>query len=187
MELAERREQTMQVVALIHEENGVYGASFPDFPGCTTAATDPDTVIAKAAEVLARHIEDMVAEGLELPQVRALANCAKTKAREVRCGCLPTSESIVDAEFADGDSLLDINSRDYFRHPSERPRKCQRACAKIVEIVLEFGRPVVPKRPFETAADRPTRSCLTSFEMFREYGYIRGVLVASPRRAPLGV
>jgi len=76
MELAERREQTMQVVALIHEENGVYGASFPDFPGCTTAATDPDTVIAKAAEVLARHIEGMIADGLELPQVRALSQLA---------------------------------------------------------------------------------------------------------------
>src|SRR5437899_839037 len=100
---------------------------------------------------------------------------------------LPTSESIVDAEFGDGDSLPDINSRDHFRHPSERPRKCQRACAKIVEIVLDLGRPVVPKRPLETAADRPTRSCLTSFDMFREYGYIRGVPVASPRRAPLGV
>src|SRR5947209_4812921 len=76
MELAERREQTMHVVALIHEENGVYGASFPDFPGCTTAATDPDTVIANAAEVLARHIEGLIADGLELPQVRALSQLA---------------------------------------------------------------------------------------------------------------
>jgi predicted RNase H-like HicB family nuclease len=47
----------MQVVALIHEENGVFGASFPDFIGCTTVARDLDAVAAKAAEVLAFHVE----------------------------------------------------------------------------------------------------------------------------------
>jgi predicted RNase H-like HicB family nuclease len=38
----------MQVVALIHDENGVHGASFPDFPGCTTVADNADRAIAKA-------------------------------------------------------------------------------------------------------------------------------------------
>ena len=47
----------MQVVTLIHDENGVYGASFPDFPGCTTVADSADRVIVKAAEALAFHAE----------------------------------------------------------------------------------------------------------------------------------
>jgi predicted RNase H-like HicB family nuclease len=63
----------MQVVALIDEENGVYGASFPDFPGCVTTANDPDEVLTKAAEVLALHISGMIAEGRDLPHVRPLS------------------------------------------------------------------------------------------------------------------
>jgi predicted RNase H-like HicB family nuclease len=63
----------MQVVALIREENGVYRASFPDFPGCTTAANDPNTVIAKASEALSHHTARMIADGREVPQVRSLA------------------------------------------------------------------------------------------------------------------
>jgi len=66
----------MQVVALIHEENGVYEASFPGFPGCRTSADDPDTVIARAEEALALHIERMIREGRELPQERSLAQLA---------------------------------------------------------------------------------------------------------------
>ncbi len=63
----------MQVVALIREENGVYRALFPDFPGCSTAANNPNTIIAKATEALSHHIVRMIAEGRELPQVRSLA------------------------------------------------------------------------------------------------------------------
>jgi len=63
----------MQVVALIDEDDGVYGASFPDFPGCVTTANDPDEVLTKAAEVLARHINGMIAEGRDLPHVRPLS------------------------------------------------------------------------------------------------------------------
>jgi predicted RNase H-like HicB family nuclease len=63
----------MQVVALIDEDNGVYGASFPDFPGCVTTANDPDEVLSKAAEVLALHISGMIADGRDLPHVRPLS------------------------------------------------------------------------------------------------------------------
>lgn len=62
----------MQVVALIHEENGVFGASFPDFPGCTTVADSADEIVSKAAEVLAFHIEGMVDDGIEPPKARSL-------------------------------------------------------------------------------------------------------------------
>ncbi len=63
----------MQVVALIREENGVYRALFPDFPGCTTAADNPNSIIAKATEALSHHIARMMADGRELPRVRSLA------------------------------------------------------------------------------------------------------------------
>jgi len=67
----------MQVVALIQEQNGLYNASFPDFPGCTATANDPDAVIVKAAEVLSHEIARIIAEGRELPQVRSLSRLAE--------------------------------------------------------------------------------------------------------------
>jgi predicted RNase H-like HicB family nuclease len=67
----------MQVVALIHEENGVFGASFPDFLGCTTVANGLDAIIPKAAEALAFHVEGMAEDGLSLPPVRTLAQLRK--------------------------------------------------------------------------------------------------------------
>jgi len=67
----------MQVVALIHEENGVFGASFPDFLGCTTVADSLDAIIPKAAEALAFHVEGMAEDGLSLPPVRNLTQLRK--------------------------------------------------------------------------------------------------------------
>ncbi len=61
----------MQVVAMIHEEDGKFGVSFPDFPGCTTVADDLDSAVAKAAEVLAFHVEGLVEDG-PLPNPRSL-------------------------------------------------------------------------------------------------------------------
>jgi predicted RNase H-like HicB family nuclease len=66
----------MHVVALIHEENGVFGASFPDFLGCTTVADSLDAIIPKAAEALAFHVEGMIEDG-PLPPVRTLAQLRK--------------------------------------------------------------------------------------------------------------
>ncbi|ACL55184.1 type II toxin-antitoxin system HicB family antitoxin [Methylobacterium nodulans] len=61
-----------RIVMLIHEEGGVYGASFPDFPGATTVAGDLDTLYTKAAEMLAFHVEGMVEDGDEIPVPRTL-------------------------------------------------------------------------------------------------------------------
>ncbi len=67
----------MQVVALIQEQNGIYSASFPDFPGCTATATDPDAVIAQAAEALSHRMACIITDGRELPQVRSLSRLAE--------------------------------------------------------------------------------------------------------------
>lgn len=72
----------MQVVALIHEENGVFGVSFPDFPGCTTVADSADAAIAKAAEVLAFHAEGLAEDG-PLPPIRDLTQLVRDRAFRV--------------------------------------------------------------------------------------------------------
>ncbi|WP_244936521.1 type II toxin-antitoxin system HicB family antitoxin [Methylobacterium currus] len=61
-----------KVAMLIHGEPGHYGASFPDFPGATTAADDLDALYDKAAEMLSFHVGGMLADGLEVPPVRSL-------------------------------------------------------------------------------------------------------------------
>jgi predicted RNase H-like HicB family nuclease len=68
----------MQVVALIHEHNGAYGVSFPDFPGCTTGADDLDTAVRKAAEVLAFHAEGLAEDG-PLPEPRTFTELRKDR------------------------------------------------------------------------------------------------------------
>jgi DNA end-binding protein Ku len=62
----------MHVVALIHHEGDAFGVSFPDFPGCTTVATDLESAVAKAAEVLAFHAEGLAEDG-PLPRPRGLS------------------------------------------------------------------------------------------------------------------
>jgi predicted RNase H-like HicB family nuclease len=62
----------MQVIALIHEGNGRFGVSFPDFPGCTTVAESADAAVARAAEVLAFHVEGLAEDG-PLPEVHTLS------------------------------------------------------------------------------------------------------------------
>lgn len=62
-----------RIVTLVHEENGRYGASFPDLAGCTTAAGDLDTLLRKAAEVAAFHVAGLIEDGLPEPALRSLA------------------------------------------------------------------------------------------------------------------
>ena len=69
----------MQVIALIHEEDGAFGVSFPDFPGCTTVADSLDNAVNKAAQVLAFHANSMVDDGIALPHMRTLSELSEDK------------------------------------------------------------------------------------------------------------
>lgn len=61
-----------QVVALLDFEDDRVGVSFPDFPGCTTVGRNADEAIAKAAQVIAFHVEGLAEDG-PLPEPRTLA------------------------------------------------------------------------------------------------------------------
>jgi predicted RNase H-like HicB family nuclease len=60
------------VYALIHEENGAYGMSFPDFPGCVSGGASLDEALARGAETLLFHVAGMVEDGDPLPVLRTL-------------------------------------------------------------------------------------------------------------------
>ena len=60
------------VIATIHDENGVFGISFPDFPGCVSTAATLDDVLIRGAQALALHVAGMVDDGEQLPDLRGL-------------------------------------------------------------------------------------------------------------------
>lgn len=60
------------VVALIHEEEGSYGISFPDFPGCVSGGDTLDEAIERGASALAFHVDGMVQDSDPLPAIRSL-------------------------------------------------------------------------------------------------------------------
>ncbi|MBE7211949.1 MAG: type II toxin-antitoxin system HicB family antitoxin [Gluconacetobacter diazotrophicus] len=60
-------------IALLHKDtDSDFGVSFPDFPGCVTAASDLDSLRRNAAEALALHIEGMLEDGEHIPTPTAL-------------------------------------------------------------------------------------------------------------------
>jgi predicted RNase H-like HicB family nuclease len=73
------KHQMAQIVGFVHEEDGVYGISFPDFPGCVAGGHTLDDVIRRGTEALAFHIDGMVEEGMELPEPRSFQSVRKDK------------------------------------------------------------------------------------------------------------
>ena len=65
--------------ALIHEEDGVFGISFPDFPGCISTGKTEDEVLRKGAEALAFHVAGMIEDGDPLPILRNLTELRSDK------------------------------------------------------------------------------------------------------------
>jgi predicted RNase H-like HicB family nuclease len=59
--------------ALIHEEDGVFGISFPDFPGCISGGANAEEAIRKGSEALTFHVAGMVEDGDPLPVPHNLA------------------------------------------------------------------------------------------------------------------
>ena len=62
-----------EYIAVIRKEEGAdYGAYFPDFLGCVTAARTLEGLKNMAVEVLQLHIDGMLEDGEELPQASSL-------------------------------------------------------------------------------------------------------------------
>lgn len=59
-------------IGIIHEENGTFGISFPDFPGAVSTGRSLEEAVAKGAELLAFHVDGMVEEKEAMPALRTL-------------------------------------------------------------------------------------------------------------------
>jgi len=60
------------VIALIHEADGSFGISFPDFPGAVSGGGSYDETLRRGAALLAFHVAGMVEDGETLPRLRTL-------------------------------------------------------------------------------------------------------------------
>ena len=59
--------------ALIHEEDGVFGISFPDFPGCVSTGASEEEALQKGMQALSFHVAGMVEDGDPIPAPQTLA------------------------------------------------------------------------------------------------------------------
>ena len=58
-------------IVIVHkDEHSAYGMSFPDAPGCFSAADEIDDIFAMAAEALEGWTEAMREDGLAIPEPR---------------------------------------------------------------------------------------------------------------------
>jgi predicted RNase H-like HicB family nuclease len=61
-------------VAIVHKErDSAYGVTFPDAPGCFSAADDMDDLFVNAAEALELWSEGLREDGKAVPQARDLS------------------------------------------------------------------------------------------------------------------
>lgn len=65
--------------ALINEEDGGFGISFPDFPGATSTGRCEQEVIRKGSEMLTFHVSGMMEDGDAIPVLRSLAEIKKDR------------------------------------------------------------------------------------------------------------
>ncbi len=61
-------------IAIVHKDaDSAYGVTFPDAPGCFSAADEMDDLFANAAEAIALWTEAMIADRQEIPAPRDLS------------------------------------------------------------------------------------------------------------------
>lgn len=58
--------------AMIHEECGLFGVSFPDFPGVVASAKNAEEALRKSTEALTFHVAGIAEDGDIVPVPRAL-------------------------------------------------------------------------------------------------------------------
>jgi len=62
----------MEYALAVHEENGKYGVTVPDLPGCFSAGDTFDEALESAREAIDAHLELLIQDGQGLGEVRSL-------------------------------------------------------------------------------------------------------------------
>ena len=64
----------MKYIAFIYSDDGSYGISFPDFPGCISIGATKEEAVRHGAEALTFHMEGLVEDGLPIPPPRSVSD-----------------------------------------------------------------------------------------------------------------
>jgi predicted RNase H-like HicB family nuclease len=59
-------------IAIVYEEGGVFGVSFPDLPGCIASGDNLDDVMQRGAAAAAAYINSLIEDGEPVPVLRTL-------------------------------------------------------------------------------------------------------------------
>ena len=62
----------MRYVSFIHRDDGGFGVSFPDFPGCVSVGDTVDDAVRRGSEALAFHVEGLSDDGEPIPPPRSI-------------------------------------------------------------------------------------------------------------------
>jgi predicted RNase H-like HicB family nuclease len=73
-------------IAIIDYADDMYGAYFPDAPGCTAMGETEEEVLANAADALSEWAADELAGGRKLPEPRSYAQLLKSGEYELGKG-----------------------------------------------------------------------------------------------------
>ena len=65
-------------IAVVDFEDGMYGAHFPDAPGCTAMGETEEEVVDNAIEALSEWVSDEVASGRTPPRARSYVELLET-------------------------------------------------------------------------------------------------------------
>lgn len=68
------RMRTYAFPAVVEREGEVYGAYFPDLPGCGTVGNSPDHLAEMAGEALHMHLSGMLQDGEPIPSPSGLGD-----------------------------------------------------------------------------------------------------------------
>lgn len=71
--------------AIIDKDGNAFGITFPDFPGCISAADSPEEAIQSGAEALSGHIAMMVEDGDPIPPPTPLTDVTWEADEQVVC------------------------------------------------------------------------------------------------------
>lgn len=82
-------------IAIIDYDDGMYGAHFPDAPGCTAMGETEDEVIGNATDALSEWALDELADGRDLPAARSFAQLLKVGDYESSLGAMVTTIPLI--------------------------------------------------------------------------------------------
>jgi len=83
----------MDYIAYLHKDSkSDFGVSFPDFPGCVTAAKSLDEASRKAPQALAFHIAGMLEDGEKIPKRSKMDDLVRDPGRQNAVAFLVTAD-----------------------------------------------------------------------------------------------